>query len=35
LLAAAQRIQQLVQSGDERGFVELMVAGRRYLEGRA
>jgi chorismate mutase/prephenate dehydrogenase len=35
LLAAAQRIQQLVQSGDERGFVELMVAGQRYLEGRA
>jgi len=34
LRAAAERIQQLVQSGDERGFVELMVAGRRYLEGR-
>jgi chorismate mutase/prephenate dehydrogenase len=35
LRAAADRIQQLVQSGDERGFVELMVAGRLYLEGRA
>jgi chorismate mutase/prephenate dehydrogenase len=35
LRGAAERIQQLVQSGDERGFVELMVAGRRYLEGRA
>ena len=29
------RAQQLVQSGDERGFVDLMVAGRLYLEGRA
>ena len=35
LRAAADRIQQLVQSGDERGFVDLMVAGRLYLEGRA
>jgi chorismate mutase/prephenate dehydrogenase len=35
LLTAAERIRQLVQKGDERGFVELMVAGRRYLEGRA
>jgi len=35
LLAAAERIRQLVQNGDEQGFVELMVAGRRYLEGRA
>jgi chorismate mutase/prephenate dehydrogenase len=35
LRAAADRIQQLVQNGDEQGFVELMVAGRLYLEGRA
>ena len=34
LRAAAERIIELVESGDERGFVELMVAGRRYLEGR-
>jgi chorismate mutase/prephenate dehydrogenase len=34
LRAAVERIQQLVGSGDERGFVELMGAGRRYLEGR-
>jgi chorismate mutase / prephenate dehydrogenase len=35
LRAAAERILELVQSGDERGFVDLMIAGRRYLEGRA
>lgn len=35
LRAAAERIQRLVQSGDERGFVDLMAAGRQYLESRA
>jgi chorismate mutase/prephenate dehydrogenase len=35
LRAAAERIQQLVESGNEAGFVELMAAGRRYLESRA
>jgi chorismate mutase/prephenate dehydrogenase len=35
LRAAAERIQELVQSGDEQGFVDLMAAGRRYLENRA
>ena len=35
LRAAAERIQRLVQSGDEQGFVELMAAGRQYLESRA
>jgi chorismate mutase/prephenate dehydrogenase len=35
LRAAAERIQKLVQSGDEQGFVDLMAAGRRYLESRA
>jgi chorismate mutase/prephenate dehydrogenase len=35
LRAATERIEQLVQSGDEAGFVELMAAGRRYLEQRA
>jgi chorismate mutase/prephenate dehydrogenase len=34
LRTAAERIQQLVESGDESGFVELMAAGRRYLENR-
>lgn len=31
---AAQRIARLVRSSDERGFVDLMAAGRRYLESR-
>src|SRR4030095_5232229 len=31
---AAERIQRLVESGNESGFVELMAAGRRYLETR-
>ena len=35
LRSAAERIQKLVQSGDEQGFVDLMAAGRRYLENRA
>ena len=35
LRSATERIQRLVQSGDERGFVELMAAGRRYLENRS
>jgi chorismate mutase/prephenate dehydrogenase len=35
LRAATERIQKLVQSGDERGFVDLMAAGRRYLENRS
>jgi chorismate mutase/prephenate dehydrogenase len=35
LRAAAERIQKLVESGNEAGFVELMAAGRRYLESRA
>lgn len=35
LRAATERIEQLVQSRDEAGFVELMAAGRRYLESRA
>jgi chorismate mutase/prephenate dehydrogenase len=34
LRAAAERIQRLVETGDEAGFVELMAAGRRYLESR-
>ena len=34
LRAAADRIHELVQSGDEQGFVDLMAAGRRYLESR-
>ena len=34
LRAATERIERLVQSGDEAGFVELMAAGRRYLENR-
>jgi chorismate mutase/prephenate dehydrogenase len=34
LRSAAERIQRLVQSGDEQGFVDLMAAGRRYLEKR-
>jgi chorismate mutase / prephenate dehydrogenase len=32
LRAAAERIQKLVKDKDEGGFVELMEAGRRYLE---
>jgi chorismate mutase/prephenate dehydrogenase len=35
LRAATERIERLVQSRDEAGFVELMAAGRRYLESRA
>jgi len=35
LRAATERIERLVQSRDETGFVELMAAGRRYLESRA
>jgi chorismate mutase/prephenate dehydrogenase len=34
LRAAVERIERLVQSRDEAGFVELMAAGRRYLENR-
>jgi chorismate mutase/prephenate dehydrogenase len=34
LRAAVERIQQLVRSGDEAGFVDLMAAGRRYIEDR-
>jgi chorismate mutase/prephenate dehydrogenase len=34
LRSAAERIQRLVDSGNESGFVELMAAGRRYLEAR-
>ena len=34
LRAATERIERLVQSRDEAGFVELMAAGRRYLEKR-
>jgi len=34
LRSAAERIQALVAGGDERGFVALMEAGRRYLEKR-
>ena len=32
---APERIERLVQSRDQAGFVELMAAGRRYLESRA
>ena len=32
LRAATERIERLVESRDETGFVELMAAGRRYLE---
>jgi prephenate dehydrogenase len=35
LRAAVERIQKLVESRDEVGFVELMAAGRRYLEKRS
>jgi chorismate mutase/prephenate dehydrogenase len=35
LRAATERIERLVQSRDQAGFVELMAAGRRYLENRA
>jgi chorismate mutase / prephenate dehydrogenase len=34
LRAATERIEQLVQNRDETSFVELMAAGRRYLEKR-
>ena len=34
LRAATERIERLVQNRDEAGFVELMAAGRRYLENR-
>ena len=34
LRAATERIEQLVESRDEAGFVQLMAAGRRYLESR-
>jgi chorismate mutase/prephenate dehydrogenase len=34
LRAATERIELLVQSRDQEGFVELMAAGRRYLESR-
>jgi chorismate mutase/prephenate dehydrogenase len=34
LRAATERIQTLVETNDEGGFVELMAAGRRYLETR-
>ena len=35
LRAATERIEQLVRNRDEAGFVELMAAGRRYLENRS
>jgi chorismate mutase/prephenate dehydrogenase len=35
LRSATERIQRLVETGDERGFVDLMAAGRRYLESRS
>jgi chorismate mutase/prephenate dehydrogenase len=35
LRAAVERIQDLVERRDEAGFVELMAAGRRYLEKRS
>ena len=35
LRAAVERVQSLVERGDEDGFVELMAAGRRYLELRS
>jgi chorismate mutase/prephenate dehydrogenase len=34
LRSAVGEIQRLVETGDEAGFVELMAAGRRYLESR-
>ena len=34
LRAATERIERLVEGRDEAGFVELMAAGRRYLETR-
>jgi chorismate mutase/prephenate dehydrogenase len=34
LRSAAERIHRLIETGDESGFVELMAAGRRYLENR-
>src|SRR5690606_37261338 len=34
LTEAASRVRGLVESRDQRGFVELMEAGRRYMEGR-
>ena len=35
LRVATERIQHLVETRDEAGFVELMAAGRRYLEKRS
>ncbi|MEJ2603020.1 MAG: prephenate dehydrogenase/arogenate dehydrogenase family protein [Gammaproteobacteria bacterium] len=35
LCESAERIRELVRSGDERGFVELMQRGREYLASRA
>ena len=32
LRTATERIERLVHDADEAGFVELMAAGRRYLE---
>jgi chorismate mutase/prephenate dehydrogenase len=34
LTAAAARVRDLVEAKDESGFVDLMEAGRRYLENR-
>lgn len=34
LREAAERIRRLVETGDEAGFVELMEAGRQYMESR-
>jgi len=34
LRAATERIQTLVAARDKAGFVELMAAGRRYIEKR-
>jgi chorismate mutase/prephenate dehydrogenase len=35
LAMAVERLRQLVASGDEAGFAELMLKGRAYVEGRA
>jgi len=35
LATAVERLRQLVASGDEKGFAELMLKGRAYVEGRA
>jgi chorismate mutase/prephenate dehydrogenase len=35
LATAVERLRQLVASGDETGFAELMLKGRAYVEGRA